>query len=255
MTTTAGRPRPRVDPRMRARLVEVRRARGRRRLRVLVAVVAVAGLAVGAWAIAQSPLLDVEEVTVQGTVHVTPAEVRAAAGVGRGAALVLVDEAAVERRVERLSWVGEAHVARALPDAVRIRVTERVPAAWVRGGDGVVGVVDTEGRVLVQAQDPPTGLPELVGVGAVTPAVGERVRPRAAALLSEMPAELRERTGGVVVFGGTATLRLLDGIEVRLGPPLDVAHKARVALAVLATVADASPAYVDVRVPDAPVTG
>jgi hypothetical protein len=50
-------------------------------------------------------------------------------------------------------------------------------------------------------------------------------------------------------------LALRDGPEVRLGPPDHVPAKARAAVAVLATITGARPAYVDVRVPTAPVTG
>ncbi len=50
-------------------------------------------------------------------------------------------------------------------------------------------------------------------------------------------------------------LALRDGPEVRLGPPDNVPAKTRAALAVLGTITGPPPAYVDVRVPTAPVTG
>ncbi|MGH8984430.1 MAG: cell division protein FtsQ/DivIB [Acidimicrobiia bacterium] len=252
MTATA-----RIDPRMRARRVAVVRARGRRRLRVLVVVTTALGVAVGAWLVVTSTLLDVDRIAVRGTVGVPEEAVRSAADVDTGDALLLLDLGAVEQRVEEIPAVLDAQVHRDLPDGVRITVVEREPAAWAPRADGTVSILDRTGRVIAEAAgDSPPALPEVRGLahlpeaGRTTEAGGVATR-----VLADLPPELGDRVATVVMYGGVLVLRLDDGIEVRLGPPRGVSAKGRTALAVLATLGDAPVAYVDVRVSSAPVTG
>lgn len=251
MTATA-----QVDPRIRARRVAVVRAQGRRRLRLLVAAASAVAVVVGAWLLVTSTLLDVDRIAVRGAVGVPEEAVRSAAAIDTGDALLLLDLGAVEQRVEEVPAVLEAHVSRELPDRVRITVVEREPAAWASRGDGTVAILDRTGRVIADsAGDSPPALPEIQGLARVPEAgrtsAGGGV---ATGVLDDLGPELRARVAGVVVYGGVV-VRLDDGVEVRLGPPRGVAAKARTALAVLTTLGDAPVAYVDVRVPTAPVTG
>ncbi|MGQ0805989.1 MAG: cell division protein FtsQ/DivIB [Actinomycetota bacterium] len=251
MTTATAR----IDPRMRARRVSVIRQQGRRRLRVLVVVVGAMAIGGAAWLAVTSPLLDVDRVVIRGTEQVRVADVRAAADVQTGDALLLLDVGELERSIEAVPAVSEAHVRRDLPDELRITVVERVPVGWApRDGDHVA-VVDSTGRVIADAPAPPAGLPEIVGLTRL-PELGARVAPAAATrLLEQLPAELRIRVGSVVVMAGVAALRLVDGAEVRLGPAVDVDTKGRTVLAVLKALGETRVSYIDVRVPGSPVTG
>jgi cell division protein FtsQ len=240
---------------MRERRVAVVRAQGRRRLRLLVAIVVLGLLGAAGWLVTHSTLLDVDRVRVAGTQRVAAGDVRRVSGVHPGDPILFIDTGAVARRVERLPWVDEAHVERRLAGDLEIRVTERTPVLWVRRAPDSVALIDGRGRVLADAPEVSGELPELTGL-ATLPAPGQDVVPRgAAAVVAELPAELRSRVTSVVANGGTVTLELRDGPEVRLGPPDRVAAKARAALAVLGTISGAPPAYVDVRVLSAPVTG
>ena len=244
-----------IDPRIRDRRVEVLRAQGRRRLRWTVALIVVGAVAAGAWLVTHSSFLDVGRIRVTGAQQVPPAEVRRAAGVGRGDPILFVDTGAVEHRVERVAWVDKARVERSLGGEVDIHVTERRPAAWVRRASDRVALVDVHGRVLADAPAPPPGLPEITGLRAV-PRAGRQIAPVAAArVLERLPLALGLRTTRITVDGDAVTLGVKDGPEVRLGSPRDVAAKARAALAVMAATAGPPPRYIDVRVPAAPVAG
>jgi cell division protein FtsQ len=235
--------------------VAVARAQGRRRLRPLVGLAALAVVALAAWVVLHSPLLDVDDVVVRGAARTTAAEVEAASGVRTGDALVFVDLGTAARRVEQLPWVATASVERRLPGELSIRVTERVPAAWVRRGPDGVAVLDGDGRVLADEADPPAGLPEITGTGAV-PGPGGVLRPaRLAGVVGRLAPELRADVVGVRAGDGEVVLLRREGPEVRLGAPVRVEEKSRVALAVLRTLTAPFPAYLDVSVPDAPVTG
>ncbi len=250
MTATA-----RIDPRLRARRVAVIRGQGRRRLRILLGAMTLVVLVVAAWLVVQSPLLDVERIAVHGTQDVTEPDVRAAAGVQVGDPLVLVDAGAVERRVEAVPGIGEAHVRRDLPDGLRITVVERAPAAWARRATGSIALVAGSGHVISEVADPPPGLPELVGLARVPAAGGEVAPARSATILDHLPAALRARTTGVLTLGDQVTLRLDDGVEIRFGSRRGAADKARTALAVLEANSGRPIAYVDVSVAATPATG
>ena len=253
-TAPLGRRRPApVDPRMRERRVSVQRTAGRRRLRRLLVVLVVLAIVGGVVAVVRSPLLALDEVTVVGA-GARDAEVLAIVADDRGSPLLLLDTGDVADRVERLSWVAGAQVERELPNSLRIVVASRVPVAWARAADGTVALVDDRGMVLASAPAVPTGLAELSGLTRV-PALGGRISPVAGARIAAALGPLAGRVGAIVVGGGQAVLSMLDGPEVRFGALDRLEEKARSAAAVLGATDAAALAYIDVRVPSAPVTG
>jgi cell division protein FtsQ len=257
MTTRApARPRsaptPRIDPRIRARRVQVTREAGRRRLRRILIALALVAVAAAALGIVVSPLVDVDRVAVVGGGD-RAAEIRAAAAVHAGAPLLLVDTGAVEDRVEGLSWIADARVSRDLPGTLRIVVRLRPPVAFAARPDGRVAVVDPSGTVVALGSAAPGGLPALVTTSP-PPGPGRRIAPRAAAQVAAGVGPLAGRVARVSVDHAQAALLLTDGTEVRLGGLDHVQEKARAADAVLAAL-PGPVAYVDVRVPSAPVTG
>ncbi len=189
-----------IDPRIRERRIAVTREQGRRRLRILLVAVAIASVIGIAWLIVMSPLLAVDDVTIQGTLHETPESVRAAAGVSDGSALLFVDTGAAERRIEKLPWIADATVKRELPNGLSITVVERTPAGWVRrppaagaprGAEGAAALVDATGRVLGDELTPPVGLPEIKGTRQLGLA-GSHIAPaRPALALALLPPPLR----------------------------------------------------------------
>ena len=247
MTTT-------VDPRIRERWIAVRRAEGRRRLRVVLGVVALAIVAVAAWVVLASPLLDVDRVIIRGTAHTTPEQVQNAAQVARGDAMIWVDGGAIAARVKALPWVRDAHVERDWPGTVRITVTERAPAAWVQSSTGPV-IVDGSGRVLDRVANAPVGLPQVDGVASVPP-VGARISPTlGASVAGRLLGYARSGTKSIAVTDHGVNLTLVSGVEVRLGSPTAVMVKVRAAVAVLDALNGQTVSYVDVAVPSNPVAG
>lgn len=261
-TASSGSPRHRwlapIDPRIRARRVAVVREQGRRRLRFLVVAVAAMVLALLAWAVVHSPFLDVDHVDVIGARHAARSDVQQVARVRSGTPLLLVDLGAVARRVEQLPWVEHASVTRDLPGRLRITVTERVPAAWIRRAPDRVTLVDENGSVLVDASRPPDGAPELRGKWPTSsvPGSGHRLASLdGVRLLHELPDDFRRSVFAVTVERGEATVVLGYGLEVRLGRVEDVPAKVAAAQAVIAQLGTDAIRFVDVRVPGAPTTG
>jgi len=251
----------RVDPRIRARRVAVRRAEARRRLRVLAVLLVVAALGVGGWAAVRSPLLDVDHIGIRGAEHTTVEDALAATGIDRGDPLLFVDTGAVARRLEALPWVADASVSRHFPGELRVDVREREARSWVRVDDEHVALVDATGRVLDDRAPNALYVPELLDAGAV-PEAGETIaQPAAAAVAAAIPDELLVFVRGVRVDdaggeGTNAVLVLEGGTEVRLGEPTgDLSDRFAVAIALLGHLDGRHVAYLDVSVPEAPVVG
>jgi len=248
-----------IDPRIRRRRATVQREQGRRRLRVMLVLVSVAVAVVCLYGIARSSLLAVEEITVVGAVQADPDVIRAAAGIEDSEPILFVDLGDAGAAVEAVPWVAGARVTRELAHTIRIEVTERIPVAWFARADGTTALVDGSGRVLGPAAAPPP-LPELHGLSETAAPAGARIAsPGLAEVSSVLPEELRSRVRAVVRVdeGGDvgATLLLSDGPEVRLGSLDALPAKGSAVLAVLGALGDTRPAYIDVRVPSAPVTG
>ena len=93
----------------------------------------------------RTPGFDTRRVEVSGTRLLAPHEVLAASGVKMGDN-VWSDPAAWEAALRRHPVVAEAEVTRRLPGTLRIRVTEKRPAALVQAG--TLRPVTAEGQVL-----------------------------------------------------------------------------------------------------------
>jgi hypothetical protein len=109
-TTTKGRARPRIDPRIRERRIEVKRREGRRRLRVLVALLAVVLVVCAVGAATRSPLLDVDHVIISGANHTPVPAVMHAAGLDRHRLLIDVHADHINGAIGRLPWIASVTV-------------------------------------------------------------------------------------------------------------------------------------------------
>lgn len=247
MSTTTARTRlPAMDPRVRARRIEVARSHGRRRFRRIVALAVVTALVLAALAISRSPLLDVDHVAVRGGVRSGEARVRTAAGIDVGRAMTSVDLGAAVQRVERLPWVARASVVRRWPGTVQVSITERTPVAIVGTGASAV-VVDRDGWILGPVGDRDRGLPDagpdpVEGPGAMVPAEQRPVL----AVLAELPEPLRSEVVEGVGGSGRIGLVLRDGIEVRLGDATRLQAKADAVEVLLARAGRRSIATIEV---------
>jgi cell division protein FtsQ len=250
-------PKAPMDPRFRARRIEVRRDEGRRRLQRLVALGVLAGVVVVLVGLAFTPVADVDRIVVEGTFRTSPDVVADAGGIHRGDPTVLVDTGAAAAAVAALPWVDEVEVERSFPGTVRYVVQEREPLAVATTADGRLAVLDGHGQVVEVLDGDPSAvdLPLLEGVvGPTEP--GEAVGDDADLLVRAA----RELPGGLAPV--VASVRAADdGVELAL-VPTGVAHLggaddlegAYVALAtVLSAVTPACVGTIDVAVPASPV--
>ncbi|MGH8975369.1 MAG: cell division protein FtsQ/DivIB, partial [Acidimicrobiia bacterium] len=242
-------PRPHVRlPRLDARWLP-RSSAGR----AFTAVLAVATVAALLWSGSRSPVFDVDHIDVAGAFLVSPAEAAEAAEPLARVPLAEVDTTAAAQRVEALPFVRSARVERVFPNRVRIRVTERMPAAFAtRPGTGFA-LLDDTGRVLADRPDRPADLPEVTGAGEIPPP-GQWLRPARPALTVclALTEPLRRKVSAAGVEGESVTLRV-GGRDVRFGPPEHLEAKVAALSALLEHLGDRPVIAIDVRVPSAPV--
>jgi cell division protein FtsQ len=253
-TLSHARP-PAIDPRLRARRIEVQRDVGRRRLQRLVDVGLLAVVAAGFAVALRSPLLDVDAVEVQGAERTGAATVMEQAGLATGDQLMDVDLRAAGERVAALPWVDEVQLHRGLDGTVSVAVTERIPVALVGTGDGAV-LVDAEGRALARGSQLPDVAAEVVrfDLPGVAVAPGDRLPAETSDALA-LAARLAATPGlGMeLLLDDEVVGRLESGIEVRFGAATRVDAKVRSLRTVLDQVDLTCAAVIDVRAPGSPV--
>lgn len=206
----------------------------------------------------ETGVFAVRTVEVGGANPAVAAQVRRALAETRGTSLLKVDLQRSLRSVEALPTIESARFDRAFPHTLRVVVVPERSVAVVRqGADSylvaesgrVIGNADRHDRpalariwvnrsVKLVVGDPTTG--DLrTAVAAVAPLVG-----------SDFPG----RVSSVTATPDELTLRLRSGLEIRLGDTVDVPLKLAVA-ARLIPLLDADTTYLDVAVPERPVSG
>ncbi len=177
MTPTSTPPRPprlAVDPRMRQRVIDVKRAQGRRRLRVVIAVGCAVAVVAAMTGLIYSPVLAVRHIRVSGNAQLSTAQLLDTAGLAHHPLMVDVDPTAIERCLAAVPMVARSTVRRQWPATVTVSVVERIAVAQVPvagspggGAPGSSGApsgssatastgsspVDTPGTSLVEAVD------------------------------------------------------------------------------------------------------
>ena len=154
----------------------------------------------------------IDDIFVEGRARTPRDQLLAALGVKRGDAILAVDLAAAQKRLEEIPWVRTAAVERRLPNQLHILITERSPIAlWQNKGRYFL--VDHDGQIVGDQIDDYAGLPLTVGEGAPDHAA------ELVTMLGSEPA-LAGRVKSATWVGDRRWNVMLDrtpdGIEVRL---------------------------------------
>lgn len=203
-------------------------------------------------------MLAIQTVEVRGVGPADAARVRAALATLRGTSLLALSGDDVRGRVGRLPEVAAVTFDRAYPHTLRLRIVPELPALVVRRG-AESWLVSERGRAIRKI---PRGrahaLPRVwvpkgtdIARGATLDASGGGEAAQALAVLRKADFSLAVRT--VHADKGTLKFSLRDGRELRFGAATDLRLKLAVAQRALGFVE--SGAYLDVSVPQRPVSG
>jgi cell division protein FtsQ len=167
--------------------------------------------------------LGLDQVTIAGIARLTEAEVLETAGISPKVSLALLDPADMRDRLERVPLVKSASVRKLYPNDLVVTLVERdAHALWQKNGE--VFVIAQDGTVIDHLQDGRFARLPLV--------VGETANLRTADYLALLDAAgpLRGRiTAGTLVSGRRWTLKIDNGVDVRLPEAGAAAAMARLA--------------------------
>jgi cell division protein FtsQ len=215
--------------------------------------------ALGAWVGArETSVFAVRTVDVGGANPALAGQVRKALAPARGMSLLKVDLAESLQTVEAIPTVESARFDRAFPHTLRVVVVPERGVAIVRQGADSYLVAES-GRVMDTADrhDRPAlariWVDRTVKLLVGEPTTGD-LRTAVAAVAPLLGSHFPGRVSSVTATADALTLRLRSGLEIRLGDALDVPLKLAVAARVIPLLDD-STAYLDVAVPERPVSG
>ncbi len=225
---------------------------------LLVTFVIVLVVGVGYWIAYATPVFAIERVVVRGAPPELSREVTRATRDLVGRSLVAVDADQIEGRLRALPAVAGVSVDRAFPDTLVVKIAPERAVAVVRRGRSA-WLSTGAGKVIREIE---TGterhLPRLWLARGATVRVGGQIPaglvPATRALAEAHAAGLGGRVKGVRLAGEELTLVLRRGLELRLGRTADVGMKLAIAHDVLGLV-DSGTTYIDVSVPQRPVSG
>ncbi len=221
-------------------------------------------IAAGLYGLArESSMFAVQTIAVEGASAGLAAQVQKELRSYEGRSLVAIDGAAVAQQVDGLAAVRNSVVDRAFPHTLRIRVVPELPVAVLRRGAGS-WLVSARGRVIgtivrgAQPALPRIWLPPRTDIEVGDLLAGETGGLAARSLAAFVGSGFPSRITFVRALDGQITLGLRGGLEVRLGPPVDLRLKIAIAHGILPTLALPSaggPDYLDLVVPERPVAG
>ena len=219
-----------------------------------------------------SPILQIDDVQVNGSTHLTDAEIEALVNVPAGVTLLSVDAGSISRSLERDAWVETATVRRVFPHTLAIDITERDIAAvvevltsdakavqpWAIASDGVwlmpIPEKDSElgASISPQIYEDAESVLTITGVPfGLMPEIGsvctdENVE-NALSILNGLTTDLADAIVKVQATDAESTLLTLsNGIEIAFGKAEDIREKERVCLQIMEQNPD-KVAYINVR--------
>ncbi|MCI2420537.1 FtsQ-type POTRA domain-containing protein [Saccharopolyspora sp. K220] len=149
-----------------------------------------------------TPLLGVRSVEVVGNATLAQDQVVRAAGIEPGTPMLQVDVDDVQTRLRAMPKIAAAQVSLAWPSAVRVRIIERMPVAFLVARNGIQ-LVDADGVPFEAVAQRPASLPELRVREAsqndpatraaltVLMALPQALRAEVSAMIAEQPNDVR----------------------------------------------------------------
>lgn len=224
-----------MEPRVAERRKNVSEDRARGRLKWILAVIVVAVMVAGSLWLIRSPILSVRQVEVSGAQNSDPSAAVLSLGMGIGSATIDIDATAITLLILKDPWVESVDVEILWPGSIVIDVTERTPMAPVLA-DGQWAVVATDGGVIRMISGLDVGVARVaIDQGGIVPGqiVTDPLVTGALTFLSHLSESTR--TGVIVRVDGVGLVADVDGHVVRLGRPTEMAAKASVLEALLAS--------------------
>ncbi|CAI3796179.1 FtsQ-type POTRA domain-containing protein [Pseudarthrobacter sp. MM222] len=230
--------------------------KAKRRKRIVLSTLGVLAALVAAIVLAAvyTPVLALRTVTVEGTKLLSAEQVQAALAPLEGKPLPQISDADVTALLQPLVQIKAVTTQARPPATLAVRITERVPVAKLKQGNGLQ-LVDAEGIPLsATTEDASVALPVIdAGEGVLAPELFHAIT----GVLGALPADVLAKLSDASAKSADAVeLKLVDGQTIIWGNAGEKELKARVLAALLKVPADPkNPVRIyDVSVPRHPVT-
>ncbi|MGY2747177.1 cell division protein FtsQ/DivIB [Pseudarthrobacter sp. O4] len=230
--------------------------KAKRRKRILLSTIGVVAGLVAAIVLAAvyTPVLALRTVTVEGTKLLSAGQVQAALAPLQGKPLPQIGDEDVTALLQPFVQIKEVTTQARPPGTLAVHITERLPVAMLKQGDGFQ-LVDVDGVRLSSTTDSASiALPVIdAGDGALAPELFHAIT----GVLGALPADVLARLSDASAKSADAVeLKLVDGQTIIWGNAGEKELKARVLAALLkAPVDPKNPVRIyDVSVPRHPVT-
>jgi cell division protein FtsQ len=120
-------------------------------------------------------LIHSEQIQVSQNRYVTTSSVREIFRVDRGHSVLRIPLSERRRQIETLPWVEQASVLRALPNTIKVEITERTPIAFLRDGSDLA-LVDVHGVILDRPLKGDFHFPVVTGMNSEMPMEDRELR-------------------------------------------------------------------------------
>jgi cell division septal protein FtsQ len=209
--------------------------------------------------IVSGPLLGISTVTVQGYTGKQQAAVQQTAELVAGTgSMVRLPRGDMRRALTRFPGVVDATIERDGLRSISVEVEMGDPVAVLSLASGQRYLLSPSGQVMGAAEGT-AGLP-VIRVASYPPGgvLAEPGQRAALTFIGWLPPEYAGRLRNVRGEGGRLFATLANGLELRIGPPTDLAEKAQALVAVLSQAdpeALSAAAYLDISNPGRPMLG
>lgn len=120
-------------------------------------------------------LIHPEQIQVAQNHYVSPASVREIFRVDRSHSVLRIPLSERRRQIETLPWVEQASVLRALPNTIKVEITERTPIAFLRDGSDLA-LIDVHGVILERPLKGNFHFPVVTGISSDMPIEDRELR-------------------------------------------------------------------------------
>ena len=139
-------------------------------------------------------LIHPEQIQVAQNHYVSPASVREIFRVDRGHSVLRIPLSERRRQIETLPWVEQASVLRALPNTIKVEITERTPIAFLRDGSDLA-LIDVHGVILDRPLKGNFHFPVITGISSDMPIEDRELRMQ---LFSSFSQQVESARGGAM---------------------------------------------------------
>lgn len=240
-----------MDPRLVRRRRKVAAENARRGIRRALWAGAALTLVGGAAALLNSSYLSVQSVEVRGVVNAEVEQALARHQVDAGRPMAVIRPGQIRDSILEDPWVRTAAVRLRLPNTVEVEVEERRGVAWVSLGADGWALTALDGVVVGYAEAAPEASPVIrittedpgLGVGISDDQVLGSLR-----YLDSLPLSLASQSG--IYAAGGEIWATVGERHIRLGPPIEMAEKAKAVVSVISL--RQQDVIIDVIAPDRP---